>query len=231
MGNHDPAYFTEETFRFLAELAAQNERAFFEAHKPHYEAHVREPARALIRAMRPHLEALSPELLADDRRQGGSLLRIHRDVRFSADKSPYKTHIGIQFRHRAGKDIHAPGLYVHIEPDSHFLGAGMWRPDGASLAVIRAQIDAQQGRWREIIGALTRRGVWRLGGESLKRAPRGFPADHPLVDDLKRKSFILDTPLEATSVLSPGLPALLADRFGETRDLLRFLCDAIDVSF
>ena len=121
--------FTPETFRFLTELALNNSRTWFEANKARYEALVREPALAFIRGAGPHLRKISRHLVASDRKIGGSLMRVHRDVRFSRDKSPYKTNVGIQFRHEVGKDVHAPGLYVHIAPDECFLGAGVWHPE------------------------------------------------------------------------------------------------------
>src|SRR5262245_19810153 len=108
---------------FLSELKSRNDKAWFDKNKERYESDVREPARAFVRAMAPKLARFSSEFIADDSRVGGSIMRIHKDVRFSKDKSPYKTNLGIQFRHRTGKDIHAPGLYVHVDPAFSFLGA------------------------------------------------------------------------------------------------------------
>mgnify|MGYP003430300666 FL=1 len=126
--------------RFLGDLAENNNRDWFEANKGRYEADVREPARAFVRAMAPRLLKISRELVADDRKIGGSIMRVHKDVRFSRDKSPYKTNLGIQFRHRTGKDVHAPGLYVHIQPGTLFLGAGMWHPEPDALHALRTAI-------------------------------------------------------------------------------------------
>src|SRR4029079_19043943 len=135
--------FDRETFRFLAELAAHNERAWFEANKQRYWDYCMEPAVAFIRAMAPAIASISPHLVANARRLGGSLMRIHRDTRFARDKSPYKINIGIQFRHERGRDVHAPGLYVHIVPGSCFLGAGIWHPDPHALRAIRTEIVEQ----------------------------------------------------------------------------------------
>ena len=115
--------FDRNTFRFLAELGANNERDWFEANRHRYERHVLEPALAFIERMAPNIERLSRHLLAVPKRTGGSLMRVYRDTRFGHDKRPYKTNIGIQFRHERGRDVHAPGLYVHIEPGGCFLGA------------------------------------------------------------------------------------------------------------
>ena len=102
-------YFTSATFRFLEQLAEHNDKAWFEAHKAEYEDCVRTPALDYIRAMAPLLRDFAPEFRADARKLGGSLMRVQRNLRFSRDKTPYKTNIGIQFRHEVGKDIHAPG--------------------------------------------------------------------------------------------------------------------------
>ena len=122
MGAKPGPYFTSRTFRFLRKLAANNDRDWFQANKARYESNVREPCLAFIRAFRKPLERISPFFVASDRRVGGSLMRVYRDTRFSRDKTPYKTNVGIQFRHELGKDVHAPGFYVHIAAGECFLG-------------------------------------------------------------------------------------------------------------
>jgi len=140
--------FQPTIFRFLEELADNNNRPWFQENKGRYERDVREPCLAFIRAFRPRLKKISPFFVASDRRVGGSLMRVYRDTRFTKDKTPYKTNAGIQFRHEFGRDIHAPGFYVHIAPDECFLAMGLWRPDRPSLEQIRAAIDDQPDRWR-----------------------------------------------------------------------------------
>ena len=117
-------HITPGLFGFMAELAENNDREWFAAHKSEYEDLVREPLRAFIRDVDGPLEAISPHIVVDDRKSGGSLFRIHRDIRFSKDKTPYKTHTGVQFRHQAGKDAHAPGFYVHLDSEGLFFGGG-----------------------------------------------------------------------------------------------------------
>ncbi|MGD8321387.1 MAG: TIGR02453 family protein, partial [Gemmatimonadota bacterium] len=126
-------YFTRETFAFLEELADNNERAWFGANKGRYEDHVKVPALRFIQDFAPHLARISAHFTAGPR----SLFRIHRDVRFSRDKSPYKTHLGIQFRHDAGRNVHAPGYYFHVEPGEVFVALGLWHPDGPATRKIR----------------------------------------------------------------------------------------------
>ena len=118
------------------------------------------------------------------------MFRIYRDVRFSKDKSPYKTAAAVQFRHIAGKDVHAPGFYLHLEPGSVFAGCGIWHPESKVATKIREAIVDKPDAWRAAIGNATFRNVFKFGGESLKRPPRGFDANHPLIEDLKRKDFI-----------------------------------------
>ncbi|PIP02194.1 MAG: TIGR02453 family protein, partial [Zetaproteobacteria bacterium CG23_combo_of_CG06-09_8_20_14_all_54_7] len=102
-------HFTPATMAYLETLAANNNRDWFQEHKHRYEQDVREPALAFIEAVGARLPAIAPHFTADARKMGGSLMRVYRDSRFSKDKTPYKTNIGIQFRHEAGKDVHAPG--------------------------------------------------------------------------------------------------------------------------
>ena len=234
MGKRAPttlAGFSRDTIAFLSELAANNSRDWFQTHKPRYEAAVREPALAFIDALAPGLERISPHFVASSRRSGGSLMRIYRDMRFSPNKSPYKTNIGIQFRHTLGKDVHAPGFYVHIEPGSCFFGAGVWRPDSAALAAIRTQIVDSPAAWKRARDAKTFAARFVLGGEQLKRAPRGYDADHPLAEDLRRKDFIGVTSYDIGDITEPGYSEQVLEAFSDAKPFMRFLCKAIGVAF
>ncbi len=140
--------FDASLFQFLEELTDNNNRPWFQANKARYESEVREPSLAFIRAFEPRLKKISPYFVASDRRVGGSLMRVYRDTRFAKDKTPYKTNVGIQFRHEFGKDVHAPGFYVHIAPGECFLAMGVWRPDAESLALVRQAIVDHPDRWK-----------------------------------------------------------------------------------
>jgi uncharacterized protein (TIGR02453 family) len=178
--------------------------------------------------MREPLAAISPHFVADPRPNGGSMFRIYRDTRFSADKTPYKTHGAAQFRHAQAKDVHAPGFYVHLGPGEVFTGIGLWRPEPEPLAKIRAAIQARPDPWRAAKAALAPR---TLDGESLKRAPAGIPADHPLVDDLRRKDFISGSALaEADALADTFLDRVVAD-FRAGVPFMRFLCEAVGAPF
>jgi len=223
--------FQPTIFRFLNELAGNNNRPWFRENKSRYEREVLEPCLAFIRAFGPRLKKISPLFVASDRRVGGSLMRVYRDTRFSKDKSPYKTNVGIQFRHEFGPDVHAPGFYVHIAPDECFLAVGAWRPDRTSLGRIRQAIVDHSDRWRRASRDKKFREHFELRGDSLKRPPRDFPADHPLVEDLKRTDFIALGELSKQDVLDEGFLDRAAKAFAAGRPLMRFLCEALKIPF
>ena len=167
------ASFGPELLEFLADLRANNDREWFAANRDRYEEHLLEPAIAFsTRSRRGRLEQISPHFRADARPSGGSLFRIYRDTRFSKDKSPYKTNVGIHFRHEQAKDAHAPGYYLHIGPGELFAGGGIWHPgtDGAT------RIQDGDGARTPSAGSGPRGAApspkrMELGGDSLKRVP------------------------------------------------------------
>ena len=181
---------TTALFDFLRDLRENNDREWFQANKGRYLAEVRDPMLDFIGAFAAPLAEISPHFVADPRPNGGSLFRIYRDTRFSRDKTPYKTNAGAHFRHAAGKDAHAPGFYLHLEPGMCFAGCGVWRPDGPTVTKIREAIDVEQHAWTRVTTARDFTETFELEGDSLKRPPRGYEADHPLVEDLKRKDFV-----------------------------------------
>jgi len=222
--------FTKATFDFLGDLAANNERTWFEANKGRYEQFVREPALDFIAAMAPQLDKFAPNFRAEPRKVGGSLMRVFRDTRFSRDKTPYKTNIGIQFRHTLGKDVHAPGFYVHIAGDECFLAVGCWRPEPDALARIRDLIAAKPEKWFKARDDRKFASHWSLSGERLTRPPRGFAADHPAIEDLKYKDYVAVAPLDFDAAMGRGLVKLAATRFAAATPYMGFLCDAFGVS-
>ena len=224
--------FPADAVRFLAALARSNNRAWFQANKDRYEQSVRGPALAFIEAMAGPLERVSRHIYADPSPAGGSLMRIYRDTRFSPDKTPYKTNIGIQFRHERGDDVHAPGLYFHIDPKECFLACGMWRPPADALAAIRARIAEHPDIWLAARDNKAFVKVWgRVSGETLKRPPRSFDLDHPCIEDIKRKDFlgVLDLPRADMSL--PKLPNQVAKAFAAGTPLMKFLCNALGLPY
>lgn len=224
-------YFTTSSLSFLRQLDRNNKRDWFETHKDEYEATVRGPALNFIRDMADELAAISPHFLAQPRKVGGSLMRIYRDVRFSKDKRPYKTNIGIQFRHEQGKDVHAPGFYVHIDPHECFVGVGIWRPDSPALGKIRDRIAEQPAKWQAAMSGKAFRQHYVLSGESLQRPPRGYAKDHPLIEDLKRKDFIAIAPIDEALVLSPRFRQQVLQHFKAADDYMQFLCQALALRY
>ena len=216
---------------FLEALGRNNSRDWFTANKQDYETQVRDPALAFIAAMAPELERISPHFGAIPKKIGGSLMRVQRDIRFSKDKTPYKTNIGIQFRHALGKDVHAPGFYVHIEPGRCFLGAGIWRPDAKALARIRDFIVDNPASWRKARDHKPFKGTYALEGEFLQRPPRGYPPEHPLIEDLKRKDFIARSDFDEAEIGVPGFCAMVGNRFRRAGPFVEYLCAALDIPF
>ena len=219
-----------ELFEFLAELKVNNDREWFQANKARYEEQVKEPVLAFIAGFDERLRRLSPHFVADPRPVGGSLFRIYRDVRFSKDKSPYKTAAGIHFRHEGGKDAHAPGYYLHLEPDECFAACGMWRPPTAEAHRIRAAIDGDQAGWRAARQEAQAGGLPLRGG-SLKRPPRGYAADHPLIDDLKRTGFYVSAKLDQRTVTAGRFPARLEELWSHATPFMRFVTEALELLF
>jgi uncharacterized protein (TIGR02453 family) len=225
---HATRAFSPALFAFLRELQANNDREWFKANKARYEDSVQEPALAFIAGFQERLDAISPHFTADARPVGGSLFRIHRDTRFSKDKTPYKSHSGIQFRHETGKDAHAPMFYLHLAPGQVFAAGGSWRPDSALLARIRELIDSDGEAWDE---AKELAAPVRLSGECLKRPPAGYAADHPRIEDLKRKDFVAVVDLRERDVTAAGFEDRLAEAYAGMTPLVRFLCRAAEVAF
>lgn len=223
--------FSPALFSFLRELRRNNNREWFAANKRRYEDAVLEPAIEFIADFAPFLREISPHFRADARPTGGSLFRIYRDTRFSRDKTPFKTHAALQFRHRLARDAHAPGFYLHLEPGNVMAAVGIWHPDGATLRKIRDAIVAEPKRWTRITRGKPFAGLYRLGGDSVKRPPHGYDAEHPLIEDLKRKDFYGFTALPEKAVTSEGFLESYASMCRAGAPLARFLCEAIGVPF
>lgn len=227
------SYFTPAVFTFLRELDANNDREWWEANKDRYIRVIREPAKEFIEDFGSRLQALSDHFVADTRTNGGSLMRPYRDTRFSKDKTPYKTNIGIQFRHERGKDVHAPGFYVHIEPGQCFAGVGMWRPETKVARQIRNAIADHPDEWKKATRRTAFTDTWALDPgeeEKLKRVPKEF-TDAVYADDTRMKSFIASHRLTQKAVTSPDFDADLARAFKQGGDFTAFLCAAIGLPY
>jgi uncharacterized protein (TIGR02453 family) len=223
-------YFTRALFDYLKDLAANNDRDWFQANKDRYEEALKQPALRFIADFGPQVRAVSPHLVCDPRPSGGSLFRIYRDVRFSKDKSPYKTNCAMQFRHEAGKDAHAPGLYLHLEPGNCGAAAGLWRPPTPVLRQIRDAVAADPQRWQRIMAHKDLSGMQRFG-ERLQRVPAGYPKDHPAAEELTWKDWGVWMPLKQQDVLAADSHQRIGKHFKDMKPMLQFLCDATGARF
>jgi len=215
-------------FAFFSELKENNNREWFNDNKPRFRESVQEPLAAFVEAMAPRLKKISRHFVADPRLNGGSVFRIYKDVRFSKDKSPYKTHGGVQFRHARGKDAHAPGFYVHLAPDEIFYGGGIWHPPAPQLLNIREAIRDKGKSWSTAItGAAFKKRFKGVRGEGLTRPPRGFGGDHPLIEDIKRKSFFAMAEGKPARAKKPAFADDVAAAMRDGKPLMKFLCDAV----
>jgi uncharacterized protein (TIGR02453 family) len=220
-------HFSVQLFRFLKAVKRHNNREWFLAHKEQYERDVRDPSLRFITDFGPHLQRFAPSFAAIPKATGGSLFRIYRDTRFSSDKRPYKTHVGIHFPHRqVGRDkrVHAPVYYLHLEPGGCFAGAGLWHPDAPTLRAVRNAIVDRSADWARV-----RRTGIVTSGESLRTTPRGYDPEHPFINDLKRKDFLSVVTLSDRRVCAPGFLAEFASTCSRMNPLVEFLTDALEL--
>jgi uncharacterized protein (TIGR02453 family) len=220
------AYFDPELFQFFQQIKRNNRRPWFLKNRERYEQTVRQPCLRFITDFGFRLKEISPWMVVDPKPHGGSLLRIYRDIRFSADKTPYKTWAGISFPHaRATEEVHGAGYYLQFEADMSFIAAGAWHPDRRSLAKIRDAISWKGAEWKK-----AKRGL-SLEGDTLKRAPRGYPETHPLIEDLKRTDFVASIEFSNAQVCSPRLLAEATAAAKKLAPLVGFLNRAQGLQF
>jgi uncharacterized protein (TIGR02453 family) len=211
--------FSRDAIQFLADLALHNERSWFQPRKGDYERLLKEPLEALCRELADRFEARRLPLRADP---AHSPFRIYRDLRFSADKSPYKTHISASFPW-AGEGG-GVGAYFHFQPGEMFAGGGVWHPEPAQLAAWRRAVSEDWPRVRAALESPAFAGTFgEVSGDRLKRVPTGFSPDHPGAELLKLKDVTFGRPLSDEEVLSPGLPDRLTDTFQAAVPVLRLL--------
>jgi uncharacterized protein (TIGR02453 family) len=224
-------YFSPATFRFMRALARHNNRTWFKAHQTDYEAHVREPFLQLIADLQAPVGKISRHYHADPRKVGGSLFRVQRDTRFSHDKQPYKPWAGARIFHARRREIAAPSFYLHIAPGDCFVGAGLWHPENHTLRNIRNFIVDNPAAWKRATHSRAFRDHYAFRGDSLTRAPQGFPADHPLIDDLKRKNYAAGIGFDDTLACSPRLVPFVVGHFKRLTPLVDYLCAAQNLEF
>jgi uncharacterized protein (TIGR02453 family) len=224
--------FTPAALRFFRQLAVHNEKPWFEAHRADYEREVREPMRAMIEDLDVHFARFAPEIGGDPKR---GMFRINRDIRFSKDKSPYKTHAACWFHHRGaahsvGSEATegSAGFYFHLQPGGNsMVGAGLWMPPRPQLNKLRDAIAENPTTFDRMTRALPKR-FGGLDDESvLKRMPRGYPEAHPAAKWLRYQSFTSGRVLTDSQVIGGKLTSLVAREYQALLPLVRWLNGAL----
>ena len=217
---------SKSTIDFLKSLKKNNNRDWFNANKGKYESSKKE--------FEIFIEKIIREISRFDKEVSGvkakdCIFRIYRDIRFSKDKSPYKNHFGAFITYH-GKNSNGPGYYIHIEPGNCFLAGGIYQPDGKQIELIRKEIDFSLKHFKKILNNIEF--VKYFGGltdmEKLKTAPKGFPKDHPAIELLKHKNYIVSHKVSDKQVFSENFPSYSLKTFRAMRPLNKFLNTALD---
>jgi uncharacterized protein (TIGR02453 family) len=213
--------FTNESLTFLRGIKRNNRRDWFNAHRDRYDAHVRAPMIAIIERLADDFRGFAPELVASPK---ASMYRIYRDVRFSENKAPYKTHVAASFPTRGLPKHEGAGLYFHVSPDDVWVGGGMYAPQTPQLHAVREHIAAHVKRLRAIVESPGFQGVvGSLEGERLQRVPRGFPKDHEAADYLRFRQFLAGHEFPPAFATSPKFYPTVLHVFRQVAPLIRFL--------
>jgi uncharacterized protein (TIGR02453 family) len=220
-------YFTRGLFEFLQDLELHNTRDWFQANKERYEKQVQQPFLRLIADLAPGLRKIKPGFVADPSPTRGSMMRIYRDIRFSQDKSPYKKFVAAHFGQTPGNDESTPGCYLRFEPGKSLIGGGVWQPEPAALKKIREGIAAAPKAWQRVTSVKALGPMCELAPDSLKRPPTGYDANHPLIEDIKRKHFSVQWPLTDSEVCGPQLKEIVLGNVRAISPFLQFLSKAL----
>ena len=224
--------FSVESLQFFTDLKSNNNKSWFVAHKPDYEKYVLAPARDFVIALGERLWDLSPDVVADPR-VNKSIFRIYRDVRFSKDKTPYKTHLALWFpTGLGGGKFENPGYYFHLEPGNIMVGVGIHGFSKPLLKAYReAVVDPELGpKLAEITAGVLKKG-YGIGSKTYKRVPRGFDPDHEYADLLRYSGLTSGTDLGIPAELhSPELVNFCFDRYKDMAPVVHWLQTMKDVS-
>ncbi|PJK12799.1 TIGR02453 family protein [Lysobacteraceae bacterium NML120232] len=225
-------YFSPKSLKFLTQLAANNNRAWFQAHKDDYQRLVRAPFQQLLSDLAAPLLSISPHFRSDPKAVGGSLFRIQRDTRFSGDKSPYKPWQGAQLFHERRRQLTAPAFYLHLAPQQSFIGAGLWHPPTEVQRRIRQFIFENPESWARAAHApALRQKFTAYLDDSLKKPPAGFSADFRFIDDLRLRNFVFTRPLTDAEMTSGELLETLSCDLQQLAPFVDYLCAALDLEF
>jgi len=223
-----PSPFTVKTLRFLRALKRNNDREWFRARKAQYEIDVRQPMIELIDRLARDFRSFAPEFVAEPK---VSLYRIYRDTRFSADKTPLKTHVAAHFPVRGFPKGQGGGLYLEVAPAWVWMGGGVYMPSNPQLHAIRSQIAVTHPRLHRLVTATAfRRTVGTLQGERLSRVPRGYAKDHPAAHYLQFKQYLAGREFEAEFATRPTFYRELLATFRAVAPMVRFLNGALQIA-
>jgi uncharacterized protein (TIGR02453 family) len=215
--------FPKEALTFLRDLRNNNNRDWFLAHKQLYETKLKAPMVEFVLSLKEEMKKIAPEIEVDPK----GIFRIYRDIRFSQDKSPYKTHVAASFDPKNLRNMGA-GLYIHLEPRRFMIAGGLYHPDSAQLVAVRNQLASQYRKFGKIIEDKEfKRLFGKMEGTQLSRMPRGFAEDHPAADLLRYKQFLAWTELPATVARTSKLVPETVRYFRGMMPMIRFLNGAL----
>ncbi len=207
-----------KVFQFFSKLAKNNNRKWFECRKTEF--------KALESEVKIFVKEIESALQEHDKIEKAKIFRIYRDVRFSKNKSPYKTHFGMAF-HREKPPLRG-GYYIHLEPNNSFLGVGFWGPSAADLFRIRKELEVDAAELREIMADPTFKSYWgTLQGDEVKTAPKGFNKEHPNIDLIKKKQYTFHHRLSDQQVFDPNFSELIDDHFQNIRPYFDYMSSVL----
>jgi uncharacterized protein (TIGR02453 family) len=215
------AGFPEEMVRFFRSLKRNNRREWFQPRKHLFDQHVKAPMLELVGGINAELAKFAPEYVTEPK---NAIFRIYRDTRFSADKTPYKTHIAASFSRRGGERLGAGGFYVSVSHDTIEAAAGIWHPEREVMLLVRNHIaETHQELNRILADKKARKLTGGLQGDALTRAPKGFDPEHPAAAFIKMKDWLLDVTLDPSLATTPHLQGEIVARFRAMTPLLQYL--------
>ncbi len=204
-------YFHEAGLKFLRSLRRNNRREWFEARKPEFERELKQPMLAVIETVNRAMEDFAPAHLRPPQK---CMMRIYRDIRFSSDKRPYKSHVSAWWSREGLEKTSGGGYYMHVSPDEVVIAAGVYMPEREQLFAIRQFLLTHHAEVRQLMGApKLRRMMSSSSGMPLTRAPKGFPKEHPGMDLILCRQWGVEAKLEAATALSKDFAKEVIQRF------------------
>lgn len=209
-----------ELLKFLKGLSRQNTKEWFDLHRKEYEGLRREWI-DFVQEIINQLQVIDPSIAGLEAKH--CIFRINRDVRFSANKSPYKNNFGASFN-KGGKNSGAAGYYLHIQPGECFIAGGLYAPEADALNKVRQEIDYNLEEFKSLITAKDfKKQFGLLTGEKLIRPPKGYEADNPAIDYIKHKSFLMYREFDESLLTGKGTNKFILDGFKAMTPLIHFL--------